>query len=505
METVDKGSRVVQYGDNQYARLDGARKERYLVKDEFVQWQVQWKDILKKSTIYLDTSLDSFTSDRDKSRDFIKLNCFKFHAKVVDFFNSDEVTMIISKRQYDKSIKYPRSDIFCYGDRIRIWSFEKAVRFFGNLSSKTGGEAKKKVIVGDKKRQKTGQESQKLLKENHLLNGQKLAGYYRNPLYQKNVNLRQTYPSTYLKTTSYNRSTQLSTLLTEEKLRGPNDRDPAVRVRNCYYFEYPYLYIFDLKQAYRPMITKEWNVKNYPNVRRKAPWAKFYPTFDGRCPFLTDVGSASLLLLRKKRVKFNDSRKEYRKQLREIYQSEDKQVDEGHVEDVTDNDSTETEDWLQPMKINPQTHKRSFFEMDASGVNLSNSQATNSLMAKTKNGLGAVRSHVTSKEFNSLKRRIYKDEVDNSAKPVNIADKFKRPEEDSKKEKKKDIVVKKVEAAEVKRLGYCENCRIDFDLFHGHITSSKHREFAKEDKNFQEIDSFIQKLKSSRNVLREGI
>lgn len=47
---------------------------------------------------------------------------------------------------------------------------------------------------------------------------------------------------------------------------------------------------------------------------------------------------------------------------------------------------------------------------------------------------------------------------------------------------------------EVKKPGYCENCRIKYDDFTTHVVSSKHRRFALNPKNWFDLDALLEKI-----------
>ncbi|GAA5988154.1 hypothetical protein JCM10908_002086 [Rhodotorula pacifica] len=57
-----------------------------------------------------------------------------------------------------------------------------------------------------------------------------------------------------------------------------------------------------------------------------------------------------------------------------------------------------------------------------------------------------------------------------------------------------------VQREEVKKPGYCENCRIKYDDFSAHVRSSKHRRFALNPKNWAELDSLLEKIERRRLV-----
>lgn len=665
--------------DSKLSNDEAASKQKhwYVVEndEDLYTWQLTWREVISRSVIYLDGSSGTATPTvgRDKTRSQLKLSCFKFHSKVVDFFNADEVTIIMTRRPYDKNAKYPSSDIFHHGDKLRIWSFEKALRFFSKLSKPVDlsenamkrakknrtpikyddlkpNEAKRfkqldselklkkktshdkimftpgnahsnnrmslinnlrktsngpSVMPSQRDQQKLNYQQQVL----NLLSYQKAQQHnnhqYQNPLYQKNMTYKKVYQSHYQRSNNYKTSDKLATLLTKEKLHGPTDRDPNVKTHNFHYFESPFVFVYDLRQTYRPLITSEWAIKNYPNLLAQAPWPKFYPSVDGRSPFLPDDVNTDHPAIRMKRLKYFDSRKKYRAQLKKMFvlklcrRSSEEATDHDLLDEYNEYSSNNTSSELpktprknkllaraitgsaknkqQNLLINS-SRKRSFCEMNASGITQSNSQSAasqsvaggSSKTLKVNNGLGPTHSHVASKEFKSLKRRIYDKDLEkfptieeikpdqhdeenkenivpglidaniNNAANHNITECLPHTKkvEDKKINKStadctadnmtvkgtitgaavapgnvpettksqtkpaKDYLNKKPKhhSSEVVRCGYCENCRIRYDSFEEHIKSAKHRDFAKNDKNFAKIDQFIDLLHLSMGI-----
>ena len=46
--------------------------------------------------------------------------------------------------------------------------------------------------------------------------------------------------------------------------------------------------------------------------------------------------------------------------------------------------------------------------------------------------------------------------------------------------------------------GYCENCRVKYTNFDEHIMTNRHRNFACDDRNFQDIDELIASLRKEK-------
>ncbi|GMM35885.1 protein serine/threonine kinase activating protein [Saccharomycopsis crataegensis] len=656
-------------------------------------WQLSWKQIIANSVIYLDGSTgstrrsdgnnskegsitegnNSTGSDetvvspagRDKTRSQLKIHCFHYHARVVDFFNANEVTLIITRRTFDPQAKYQPNDIFYHNTKIRIWSFDKAVKFFARLSTKIElqelSRPKKNVIsyrylkaneikrfeqvkienVDGQKEESTDaaateqenvenvenevkpkeekekpekplqksvtplnntsaiakkpdlkimyvspsdihndnrmslikslrkssqtkkiaqappqKQKQKLNYQQQvfkMIKSQKAQNHHYQVAPQKTFSRNSGYKSIYPnKSSSYQTNDKLATLLSKEKLYGPTDRDMTIRQHDFVYFEHPFVFFHDLKQQYRPIVTKEWPTKGFSNLAIDAPWARIYPSVDGRCLFLADSFDPEHPTIIKRRKVMFENRKKFRTKLKKMFCDEEKQNDKdlqrfNYYEEVLDEyneyssklsiqrlptstkaaviSTTISDKHDQPVAstqvdINAiNSNKRSFYEMNASGITQSNSQsvfATSTTLGGSKlglnggNGLGPIHSHVASKEFKSLKKRIYEktdDDKENQQKKTKESQADEANVADTKSITTK-IINKKIEPCvnqnnnekkekndeQPKNGGYCENCRIKYSDFSKHILEAKHREFAKDDKNFEKIDRFISYL-----------
>lgn len=608
--------------------------------EKYYAWQLSWKSYIAKSVIYIDANTGSTEFDAssmpggDKHRTLLKMLCFKFHARVVDFFNADEVTIIISRRPFDKTKEYPPNDLFYHHKRIRIWSFEKAMKFFSRLSHKIqlppevyervkrekghglggsraseakilekGKEKEKPKNEGESKEQelketatkeqgtkeveiedhkpkiqesKHSRDQLELVESNIPIQAEKLdenahgnkenegienekrplavgdnkplqekplqekhqtnimrgteknskrllieslrkapTGQMKQPalpqklnyqqevfkriLNQKSQSLTPKYKKSYrqpVKSSAPIVSDKLATLLTKEKLYGPTDRDMSVKSHDFHYFERPFLFLYDLKQQYRPIIAKEWPMKDTLDSSETGTWARMYRSADGRSLFVKDTTDYSSASAVKRRETIFQNRKKLREKLRKLFTFSNLQVEEDPEEtdkiELIKKDDTMELDNLQ--EVTPEASrvnfcdqdikKRTFNEMNASGITQSYSQSrffTTSALAKA--GLGITRSHVASKEFKSLEKRIYekdRKEAESVLQAKKIGGEKKRPRID-----------------DLKFEGYCENCRIRYEKFDEHIMEPRHREFATNPKNFMKIDRFIEMLQMS--------
>ncbi|KAI4721409.1 hypothetical protein E4T48_02352 [Aureobasidium sp. EXF-10727] len=86
----------------------------------------------------------------------------------------------------------------------------------------------------------------------------------------------------------------LQTLLRNEKVIGPADRDLAVAAQDSVQFRGYYIYVHDMDERTRPVM-----VRDYPKVTHKeeGKWPQFRLTPIGRCPFVEDPSHTKKLRL----------------------------------------------------------------------------------------------------------------------------------------------------------------------------------------------------------------
>lgn len=272
-----------------------------------------------------------------------------------------------------------------------------------------------------------------------------------------------------LKRQQLTQPSNLSHLLREEKIFGATDRDPNARRDDLHYLEGPYLYVYDMAQTVRPIAVREWG---------ESPYPEFGLTLDGKCPFIAEGGD-NLDKKRLRRLQKFEATREYRQRLRQIShdivrgQLTDATLSEAPEDDslpaLTSGEAIAAEEFQPPpLTRDSSMQPAKFFEVAASGYyGASNAHdsasASNSV---TGNGLGPTISGVPSRNVNNLKRRI-----------------FMKRRQKQHDEKEKDL-----------KPGYCENCRVKYDCFEDHISSSRHRNFAADDANFSDIDNLISTL-----------
>lgn len=148
-------------------------------------------------------------------------------------------------------------------------------------------------------------------------------------------------------------------------------------------------------------------------------------------------------------------------------------------EDSTVKEPSEDPRFRQPLNRNSSCMQSKAFEAMASGYNGASNAVQPSMDSNLNsaaamaggNGLGPALSQVPSKQLNNLKRRILMKK-----KTTNTTE-------------KKD----KEHAS-----GYCENCRVKYTNFDEHIMTNRHRNFACDDRNFQDIDELIASLRERK-------
>jgi len=247
--------------------------EPKVTQKDLLEWQNNWKKIMKyDSKIYFDITEDPETTipqkrTLDKKQELLKRGFQSLGAKITSFFDNS-VTIVITRRDTNNMAFLNSNDILRRAKRhyMKLWMYEKASRFLGNLD----------------------------------------------------VDLDEI-ANTYNSNTA---TTTLSNLLQNEKLYGPNDRDPRTKRDDTHYFKYPHVYMYDLWQTWSPLITLEWK---YSAVQKKneLPYPIVKGGTFGRCPFVGDrtcnENAYKRVVKRYARDKLN---KNYAIKLRKLYQTQ---------------------------------------------------------------------------------------------------------------------------------------------------------------------------------------
>lgn len=498
---------------NQSHSLAQNKNAGRLSGEELLHWQQSWRKIMKESTVYFEgVSEDNpaQTLEFRRASRYLKL----VGCDIAPFFDND-VTIIVSRRQYNPNREYSPSDIFYNAGqlKIKVWDYNKVFRFLKNLG----------VNVDTKM-----------------------------PNASISTNVEKTVLGDHFGDDDKKSSKHLYALLKEEKIYGTNDRDPNAKRDDLHYLERNYLYVYDSSQNARPIAIREWHEGTFPVLSL---------TLDGKCPFIDEpFENTNTDRKRQRRIQKFSANQSYRSLLKRVTNDmvrrirNNNSVSPTSTASLTDSNVSiavalhtpekekgdETIDQctsgkeiapnskdalpsplpakkpLVPLATNtkiintmgqaarepefkePQPpvtllrnsscvlpnalHTNSRTETLASGYNgasnaiqFSMDTSLNSAAAQG-NGLGPMVSQVPSRNLTHLKRRIImKKQQQNTAQAA-----------DTKRQAKESVP------------GYCENCRVKYDNFDEHIRSNRHRNFACDDENFQDIDKLISILNESR-------
>lgn len=393
-------------------------RETALVEDfSLEEWQRKWRSIMACSVVYFDITDVEKRNEKERATKLFQ----GVGARLQQFFDSSVTVLITRRPKHELPKNMART-------ATKIWDYEKVFRFFKNLGEQ--------VPDGPK--------------DHHLL-----------------------------------------TMLNDEKLHGVADRDPNAKRDDFNYFRYPFFYVFDLRSIIKPVAVREWKVKDTKPDSQK-PWPHLHDSIYGHSLFQADpVDMLDERKVRKRRLRDQQNAK-YRERLRLVYSRFDtcRYGHEGMGLD-SDEDSKlriiEQEDSAMPPPLAQEFMRPTAIirqdstlankylentqrdgEIQASGFNGSvSTQSADSQV--TKNGLAPSGSTVSSKQVNTLQRKIV--------------------------ERKKLSSQAQSRDQKPKVAGYCENCKIHFDDFDEHIVGAKHREFAREDENFEDIDELIAALR----------
>lgn len=401
-------------------------EQRHESTNNLSDWQKSWRRIMRESVIYFDSN-DVATGEYSTVKKAEKEKAVKSFTQVgatIQPFFDHNVTIVVTRRNKTDLPK----NMLSYEQGLKVWNYEKVFRFLKNLGEITSPQLNKQ-------------------------------------------NVRH-----------------LSSLLHDEKLHGPNDRDPNAKRDDFTYFKHPYFFVYDVRQITRPVAIREWKIKD----TSRRPWPHMHASTYGRSPFLADPADIQLPKKIARRKARDEQNKSYRQKLRLIYDEFDPKVTGNPFSDDSDVESDSTlcdretiENMPPPQPENGfglsrqpslisnkfmEITKRDNFEIQASGFNGSTNVSQQSAEVQTKNGLAPIGSSVASKQVNSLTKKLIV------------------------RKQQKQLSNTQINKNKPKVAGYCENCRIHFDDFDEHIESGKHRAFAMEKANFRDIDELINKL-----------
>lgn len=431
---------------------------------DFAVWQRSWRRIMLDSVIYFDSNDSNINNVEYINTKKKAMKMFTQIGAKVQLFFDHTVTIVVSRR--DKS-DLPKN-ILQYDKNLKFWKYDKVFRFLANL-----GETTSPIVSV--------------------------------PSVQKQ---------------------QLHSLLNNEKLHGPSDRDPSAKRDDYNYFKYNYFFVYDLRQKTRPIAIREWKAKDKSD---KKPWPHIYNSTYGRSLFQPDPADSNLPRKLERRRLRDEQNKKHRYRLRMVYElhlvSPDLSV--GNITEDCDSeeDSSETNDSNDNVLKHKSAHQlnmpppvaqlsrqgslitnkfmeatqRDGFEIQASGFNGSTNVSQQSTTdIQTKNGLAPMVSSVSSKKVNSLAKKVVSKQQKKGSVTTATANTSASTNNNNNHTTHTTTAAATAATAskttKEKVSGYCENCRIHFEDFDVHIESGKHRSFARKEENFQDIDNLIEKL-----------
>ena len=239
---------------------------------ELLEWQRNWRRIMKRdSRIYFDITEDADTAANrkrvlDKKENILRRGFLSLGAQISPFFDNSN-TIVITRRATDAIHTLGSTDVLCRAKKryMKVWNYDKASRFLTNLDVDLD-EIKEAIDVG------------------------------------------LPAPS-------------LSNLLQNEKLYGPNDRDPRTKRDDTHYFKHPHVYMYDLWQIWSPIVILEWKQQDL-NSKHNLPYPILKYGTVGHCPFVGDRDADETTYKRVVRRYARDkANRKYALRLRMIYQN----------------------------------------------------------------------------------------------------------------------------------------------------------------------------------------
>lgn len=442
-----------------HASVAAKRDDETRDTSEHREWQRQWRLIMAESHIFFD-GVD------DASVEKVKPSLAKIGSTVETFFGS-VVTHIVTRRPI-LDTEYPATDVLARAKQlsIKIWTYDKLIRFLTNL-----------------------------------------LGYTPRP-----ANF-----------TGHPHATKLSHMLREEKLVGPNDRDPHTKRDDHHYFKGPYLMLWDPTHHYRPFMMKEYaKVDSHLD----GDWPRFHVSTHGRSPFIESRGHHHRVVALGKRSAHpagadNDPRKIL---LREDQDETAQETRLQIAEPVTPRVLMQQEMYTESATTTPVTPAalatRSFTkEMMASGINTSTMTSAIQSVARSAgmgsgattgpgggNGLTPVMAQVPSRELSKLKRQTLARSL---PPPVHLRTPLQSRGDSpsgltpsitttavagTSSSTDSPVAVRAPPPPQPPKSGFCENCREEFDDITIHVESKKHRRFATDPASFLKLDMLISTL-----------
>ncbi|KAF7718279.1 Uncharacterized protein PECH_002100 [Penicillium ucsense] len=330
----------------------------------------------------------------------------------------------------------------------------------------------------------------------------------------------------------------LSRVLRQELLNGPSDRDPFASMEMVV-FKGPFIYIHDMNEKTKPVMVREYA---RVNRRQDGAWPQFRSAPLGKCPFIDEPPSRkeydrqrlrqaqkekkiALQTVEELKTKASTSvkantqtqRPTDKKPLGDVSKADEPPIKKEvfakpSLEDINERKSSES---LIPPHFPRTGPFYSGREPAASGVQPSNvtSAIRSQMISSTAAAPGAKAG--LSKEVHGLKRKVLEKGTGSivpgsmaapqrpnhgsgsfckqaDVKKVSIGETNTQGDATSTKRRRDDVVApQKVERKRDPKPGYCENCRDKFDDFEEHTMTRKHRRFAQNSSNWNDLDALL--------------
>ncbi|EPS33783.1 hypothetical protein PDE_08745 [Penicillium oxalicum 114-2] len=343
----------------------------------------------------------------------------------------------------------------------------------------------------------------------------------------------------------------LSRVLRQELLNGPSDRDPFASMEMVM-FKGPFIYIHDMNEKTKPVMVREYA---RVNRRQDGAWPQFRSAPLGKCPFIDEPPS------RKEydRQRLRQAQKEKKAALQKAEESKSKAsatfhphthtqrpiekkpiADAPKAKRTDDEPSLKQEEVFAKPSLDDHNERKSsesliplhfpragpFYsgrEPAASGVQPSNvtSAIRSQMISSTAAAPGAKAG--LSKEVHGLKRKVLEKGTGSIVpgsmaapqRPSNGSGSFSSKQADTKKTSFVDTSTQgdgagikrrrddgaappKSERRRDPKPGYCENCRDKFDDFEEHTMTRKHRRFAQNTSNWNDLDALLSDIQRPR-------